>query len=116
MVLFWSHIHDSQNTPRMSDKPLPTRTHRQENAWNYLVHHATHLRHTLDSVEGLQALVGRLSRIYGENQRQTEHIHSKCMSLVQEQQSLEGEADRLREIVQYFRDYDHLAANGDREN
>lgn len=68
------------------------------------------MRTVLDSIEHLQHGMDQLHDIYSENQEQCQHIHSKCMHLIEEQQSLERQSNELRTMVKYFADYNQIRA------
>ena len=68
------------------------------------------MRTVLDSIAKLQGGMDRLHGIYTENQEQCQHIHSKCMHLIEEQQSLERQSNELRTMVRYFADYNQIRA------
>ena len=73
-------------------------------------HYCNHFGNILDNIEELQEILTRLNSIYKSNQSECQHIHNKCIELIDEQKSMENEANRLRKIVLYFNDFNSIRA------
>lgn len=83
---------------------------RQQESWNYLTENANYASNVLESIQSLQNVLKQLNDIYVSNQNECQHIHNKCMHLIEEQKQLESESTRLREMVKYFADYNQIRA------
>ena len=68
------------------------------------------MKTVLNSIENLQNVMNKLNNIYRCNQTECQQIHNQCIHLIQEQQDLEKESNRLRQMVQYFADYNQIRA------
>ena len=68
------------------------------------------MRNVLNSIENLQNVMIKLNDIYISNQNECQHIHNKCMHLIEEQKELESQSNRLKTMVKYFADYNQIRA------
>lgn len=84
--------------------------YRQRETWDYVSHYCKHYGNILDHIETVSQIVSKLNEIYLSNQTECQHIHNKCIDLIEEQKYMENEANRLRTIVLYFNDYNDMRA------
>ena len=82
----------------------------QIESWEYLKANEGYLKNVLNSINGLQNTLDKLCAISTKNENECNDINSKCEHLIEEQKNLEHKASELKNMVQYFIDYNQIRA------